>query len=119
MFKKICVLLIILCGLSACHNQEADQRQDIRFAIAQAPINLDPRYATDAASARLNRLLYRSLVGFDTSSKPIPDLASWQVINPKQYRFILGSTGRTFHDGSALSAKDVNCLLYTSPSPRD
>jgi len=119
MFKKICVLLIILCGLSACHNQEADQRQDIRFAIAQAPINLDPRYATDAASARLNRLLYRSLVGFDTSSKPIPDLASWQVINPKQYRFILGSTGRTFHDGSALSAKDVKATYESLMALKD
>ena len=121
MFKKICFLLLLVCGLAACHQQEADQRQDIRFAVAQAPINLDPRYATDAASARVNRLLYRSLVGFDASSKPVADLASWQVISPTQYRFKLGEAGRRFHDGSPLTAKDVQAtyesLLALKDSP--
>lgn len=107
MLKKICVLLLLVCGLAACHKQVADQRQDIRLAVAQAPLNLDPRYATDAASARVNRLIYRSLVRFDASSKVIPDLATWQVISPKQYRFKLGTSGRVFHDGSQLNAEDV------------
>lgn len=39
----------------------------IRFAISQAPLTLDPRYASDAASERVNRLLYRPLVGFDAT----------------------------------------------------
>jgi peptide/nickel transport system substrate-binding protein len=121
MLKKICVLLWVFCGLSACHKQEADQRQDIRFAVAQAPINLDPRYATDAASARVNRLIYRSLVGFDAASKPMADLANWQVMSPIQYRFHLGKAGRTFHDGTSLSAKDVQAtyesLLALKDSP--
>lgn len=121
MLKKICVLLLVFCGLSACHKQEADQRQDIRFAVAQAPINLDPRYATDAASARVNRLIYRSLVGFDAASKPMADLANWQVMSPIQYRFHLGKAGRTFHDGTSLSAKDVQAtyesLLALKDSP--
>jgi peptide/nickel transport system substrate-binding protein len=125
MFKKICFLpvlvLALLCGLSACHQQAAISRQDIRFAVAQAPINLDPRYATDAASARVNRLLYRSLVGFDESSSPIADLATWQVISPTQYRFSLGKTRRAFHDGSRLSSKDVQAtyasLLALKDSP--
>jgi len=107
MLKKTCVLLLLLCGLAGCNKQEADQRQDIRLAVAQAPLNLDPRYATDAASARVNRLIYRSLVSFDARSKVIPDLATWQVISPKQYRFKLGTSGRVFHDGSQLNAEDV------------
>ena len=119
MLKKICVLLFVLWGLSACHKQEADQRQDIRFAVAQAPINLDPRYASDAASARVNRLLYRSLVGFDASSKPIPDLATWQVMSPVQYRFRLGKAGRTFHDGSLLTSKDVQATYESLLALRD
>lgn len=119
MLKKIYVLLFVLFGLSACHKQEADQRQEIRFAIAQAPINLDPRYATDASSARVNRLLYRSLVGFDASSKPVADLATWQVISPTQYRFKLGKTGRTFHDGASLSAKDVQATYASFLSLKD
>jgi peptide/nickel transport system substrate-binding protein len=99
-------ILLMCASLLACQPQQAPH-QDIRLAVAQAPINLDPRYATDAASARVNRLIYRSLVGFDASSKVIPDLATWQVINPKQYRFKLGASGRVFHDGSQLNAEDV------------
>ena len=121
MLKKICVLLFVLCGLCACHKQEAGKRQDVRFAVAQAPINLDPRYATDAASVRVNRLLYRSLVSFDAISKPMADLAAWQTVSPTQYRFNLGKAGRTFHDGSQLTAKDVQVtyesLLALKDSP--
>jgi len=99
-------ILLMCASLLACQPQQAP-RKDIRLAVAQAPINLDPRYATDAASARVNRLIYRSLVGFDASSKAIPDLATWQVLTPKQYRFKLGASGRVFHDGSQLNAEDV------------
>ncbi|MFZ9642694.1 MAG: ABC transporter substrate-binding protein, partial [Candidatus Methylopumilus sp.] len=122
MLKKIAALLCLMAGLAACQQQADYQaRQDIRFAVAQAPITLDPRYATDAASARLNRLLYRALVGFDASSKPVADLATWQVIRPTQYRFVLGQAGRTFHDGSKLNASDVQAtyqsLLALKDSP--
>ena len=81
--------------------------QEIRFAIAQGPITLDPRYATDAASERVNRLLYRSLVDFDAHSRPVPSLAAWQVSDPLHYRFTLGHSGRLFHDGSRLTSRDV------------
>ena len=121
MLKKICLLFFLISCLSACHKQEANQHQEIRFAVAQAPINLDPRYATDAASARVNRLLYRSLVGFDVASKPIADLATWRIVSATQYRFKLGSVGRTFHDGGLLTAKDVQAtyesLLALKDSP--
>lgn len=79
----------------------------ITFAVAQAPINLDPRYATDAASARVNRLLYESLIDFDSTYKPIPKLATWQIISNTHYRFTLIETNHRFHDGSALTAADV------------
>ena len=122
MLKKIAALLCLMAGLAACQQQADYQtRQDIRFAVAQAPITLDPRYATDAASARLNRLLYRALVDFDASSKPVADLATWQVIRPTQYRFVLAQLGRTFHDGSKLKASDVQAtyqsLLALKDSP--
>jgi peptide/nickel transport system substrate-binding protein len=119
MFKFFCFLFCLLISLTACHKQEANQRQDIRFVVAQAPINLDPRYATDAASARVNRLLYRSLVGFDARSKPIADLATWQIISPTHYRFSLGKAGRTFHDGTQLTAKDVQATYETLLALKD
>ena len=121
MLKKYWYLACFL-SILACDQQDANvDREDIRFGVAQAPINLDPRYATDAASSRVNRLLYRALVRFDAHYQVQPDLASWQIINPDQYRFTLGKTGRTFHDGSSLNASDVQAtyqsLLNLKDSP--
>jgi len=101
-FAGFCLLV-----LSACQQPAPQARQNIVFAVAQAPLNLDPRYATDAASARVNRLLYRALIDFDAQSKPVPDLASWQKISASQYRFTLIKAVPKFHDGSLLDAGDI------------
>jgi peptide/nickel transport system substrate-binding protein len=77
------------------------------MALAQAPLNLDPRYATDAASERINRLIYRPLVDFDARSKPRPDLADWRQVSPAQYRFTLIKNRQPFHNGDRLGAADV------------
>jgi len=98
------VFLLILVG--GCGNQRSSNTA-INFAIAQAPLNLDPRYATDAASARVNRLLYQSLVDFDVNAKLISDLASWKQINPTQYQFELKQQRSKFHHQRVLTAHDV------------
>jgi peptide/nickel transport system substrate-binding protein len=105
------LVLLLSVTLVAC----APDRQptDIRMALSQAPINLDPRYATDAASERVNRLVYRALVDFDAQFKPAPSLASWETLTPTHYRFKLGAEGRTFHDGNVLDANDV-AATYSS-----
>lgn len=107
-----------LLGLTACQQSKPDQ--EIRFAIAQAPLNLDPRYATDAASERINWLIYQPLVDFDAQSRPKPALASWQVLTPTRYRFTLLQQ-HTFHDGSQVKATDVvatyQSLLALKDSP--
>ena len=93
------------CLLAACAKHNASN--DIRFAIAQAPLNLDPRYATDAASERVNRLLYQPLVDFDAASQPAPVLASMQVVSDTQYRFTLIKNRAPFHNNSHLTTADV------------
>jgi len=98
------VFLLILVG--ACSDQRSSNTA-INFAIAQAPLNLDPRYATDAASARVNRLIYQSLVDFDVNAKPVPNLATWIQINPTQYRFVLNQKRAIFHHQKMLTAQDV------------
>ncbi len=85
----------------------APAKAPLRFGIAQAPITLDPRYATDAASERICHLLYRSLVGFNERYEPVPQLARWERLSPTHYRFTLGRDGRVFHDGARLTAADV------------
>ncbi|HEC16069.1 MAG TPA: ABC transporter substrate-binding protein [Sedimenticola sp.] len=77
------------------------------MGLANAPANLDPRYATDATSSRINRLLYRRLVDFDAASRPVPALADWERLTPTHYRFTLGEDGREFHGGGRLTAGDV------------
>lgn len=104
--KKIAVFFVTgwVLLLLAC-SQPHDEA--IRMGIANAPVNLDPRFATDATSSRINRLIYERLVDFDDASRPIPALAQWQQLSPVHYRFILKNAGRTFHNGGHLTARDV------------
>ena len=98
----ICVacLLLVCCG-------SPSSSSTIRFGLASAPITLDPRYATDAISSRLNRLLYQQLVDFNEASRPVSSLATWRKLTPTHFRFQLKAGSHTFHDGSRLTATDV------------
>ena len=113
--KWLTLLLLSLC-LLACKPNET--RTDIRFAIAQAPLNLDPRYATDAASERVNRLIYQPLVDFDTASRPAWILARGDAINALEYKFSLQKNA-TFHNGSALTVHDVKATYDSFKSLKD
>ena len=96
---------MLLCSLllTAC---EPPASSDIRFGLAAGPTNLDPRFATDATSERINRLLYGRLVDFDKHARPIPALAEWEQLTPQHYRFRLSETP-LFHNGQPLGAADV------------
>lgn len=76
------------------------------MGIAQEVLSLDPRRASDAASARVARLVYQRLVEIGPDFRPRPGLADWQVISPTHYRFTLRGAPR-FHNGTALTAHDV------------
>jgi len=95
----------LLLLLAAC--SQPGNPNNIRFALAQAPLNLDPRFASDAASERVNRLIYQPLMDFDERSVPVGKMADWQEINPTQYRFTLKPGRKPFHDGSPVTAKDI------------
>lgn len=114
-----CGLLGFALLLSGCQ-PDTDPRALV-FAVAQAPVNLDPRYATDAASERINHLIYQRLVEFDAASREIPGLASWQMQDPLHYRFHLQQPAASFHDGKPLTSADVKAtyesLLQLKNSP--
>lgn len=119
LFILLSTLTLSALTLFAC--KPTEQHKEINFAIAQAPLNLDPRYATDAASERVNRLIYQSLVDFDAASKPSPALASWQVLNETAYQFTLHKNRLSFHNQLPLTAADVKAtydsLLGLKDSP--
>lgn len=97
-------LLCLLALLAGCAPSE---HEALRLALAGEAINLDPRFTTDATSARINRLIYARLVDFDASAQPQPALASWERLAPTYYRFHLGKQNRVFHDGGRLTSGDV------------
>jgi len=97
--------LILLPLLIAC--TDAPSEDIIRFGLANAPTNLDPRFATDATSDRVNRLLYERLVDFNDAFEPIPALANWEQVSPTHFRFYLNPTRASFHDNTPLTAQDV------------
>jgi peptide/nickel transport system substrate-binding protein len=100
-----CLLVATMAlSLSACTEPQDDV---IRFGLASNPANLDPRFATDATSARINRLLYQRLVDFDENSRPVPALATWETLTPRHYRVTLKAGRSPFHDGRPLTATDV------------
>ena len=97
-------LLVLNTLLSGCAQPE---HESIRLALAGEAANLDPRYTTDATSARINRLIYARLVDFDERAQPQPALARWEQLAPTYYRFHLGTEQRAFHDGGRLTSRDV------------
>ena len=113
MNRLLACFLLLLC-ITAC-TQPPDGI--IRFGLASTPANLDPRYATDATSARVNRLLYQRLVDFDEQIRPVPSLATWQQLAPLHYRFHLQPDRPAFHDGTVLEAADVAATYRSILAP--
>lgn len=114
-------LVILFLSLNSCmqQNPPAASEHEIIFAIGQMPLNLDPRYATDAASVRVNRLLYQSLVDFDAQSKPVANLASWMQVSPMLFRFSLNKNRAPFHNQTLLTANDVKATYDSVATLKD
>ncbi|MGD9851572.1 MAG: ABC transporter substrate-binding protein [Nitrospirales bacterium] len=89
----------------------------IRMGVAQAPTNLDPRYATDATSARINRLLYSRLVDFEADATPVPSLATWVQRSPTHYVFTLRDHVPEFHNGQGVTSQDIKATYESILSP--
>ena len=103
-FIALILLLPLSLLLASC---AAPDNGALRFGLSKMPVTLDPRFATDAASSRINRLLYQRLVDFDAASMPAPSLATWQKMTPLHYRFTLNPARAAFSNGELLTSADV------------
>ena len=102
---RAAALAAALAALAAC---QAPPREAIRLAVAGGVATLDPRFATDAVSSRVCRLLYARLAETGEDGRPRPALAEWERLDPLTWRFRLREgPGRRFHDGTPLTARDV------------
>jgi len=110
------LILTLAVSLTACSN--SDQRLDeLRVGLAQPPMSLDPRFATDAASHRVQEFIHRGLVHLDARFLPRPDLArTWEHPDPLSWKFVLRE-GIRFHDGTPVTAPDVVATLKSVLDP--
>ena len=87
------------------------------IALPGAPVNVDPRVATDAYGEQILQMTHASLVRRDAAGELVPDLAErWETPDPLTYIFHLRATsidglvprpGLRFHDGRTLTSADV------------
>jgi peptide/nickel transport system substrate-binding protein len=116
-----------MCALGAtlafagCGKAAARPRGTLDFLLEFAPVNLDPRFATDAQAQDIDGLLFSALVAHDAQMNIVPDVAqSWDMPNPLTFIFHL-HPGVKFHDGRPLTSADVkftfDSILNGIPSP--
>jgi len=112
-FLKLILCMLLLAG---CQQAEVD-RDLLRVGLAQMPITVDPRFATDAASVRVQDFLHRGLLKLDGSFNVEADLADrWSHPEPLLWHFRIRQ-GVTFSDGSKLTAHDVAATLQAIINP--
>lgn len=113
MKRSFSILLALLFATSvSCKDEPNLAEGSFVVLLDSAPKGLDPRFATSDASAKIVGLLHAGLVGTDTrTGEPELELAeSIEQPSPTTYEIRL-KRGVTFHDGSPLSAKDVEFTL--------
>jgi len=109
--RRFSILLLCSLLLLAGCSEPAHENGAIRVGLSQLPMSLDSRYATDAASHRIQEFLHRGLIQLDESFQPQPDLAeSWQHPDPLIWKFRLRADV-LFHDGSPVRAVDAAATL--------
>ncbi|HLW84173.1 MAG TPA: ABC transporter substrate-binding protein [Candidatus Sulfotelmatobacter sp.] len=81
--------------------------QTLVVLIESSPTNLDPRVGLDAQSERIDNLIFDDLLSRGDNLNVAPGLAErWEIPDPLTYIFHL-HPGVKFHDGRALTARDV------------
>jgi len=114
----MCRVLALACllALAGCHPAQRDAGTVV-FLIESSPANLDPRIGADAQSQRIDALLFDGLVARNASFQFTPALAeSWEQPNPLTLVFHLRG-GVRFHDGRALTARDVAWTIESMIDP--
>jgi peptide/nickel transport system substrate-binding protein len=100
------LLAAALFSLGACSRQGPSDGS-LTFLIESNPTNLDPRYATDSYSQRIDGLLFSGLLQRDAQMNLRGDLAdSWDTPDLRTYVFHL-HPGVHFHDARPLTSADV------------
>jgi peptide/nickel transport system substrate-binding protein len=100
---------LVAIASAGCANRRPEG-DAIVVALANSPVNLDPRVGADEASQKAHQLLYNTLVKLDSDLTLVPELAeTLEQPDPLTYVATLRK-GVLFHNGRELSSEDV---VYT------
>jgi len=113
-------LFLLLCSvlLSSCGSGDTTQGAALRVGLQQLPVSMDPRFATDAASERVQQFVHRGLLRLNERFYVEGDLAiSWQHPSTLIWRFELDHEAR-FSDGMPVSAADVVATYRSVINPK-
>lgn len=104
-------MLPLLLLPAACSRSAPADPAALTLLIEAGPLNLDPRYAIDTQSQRIDGLLFSSLLERDEQMNLRGDLAErWEIRDPLTYVFHL-RRDVFFHDGKRLTAADVKATF--------
>jgi peptide/nickel transport system substrate-binding protein len=108
------IILSVCCG---CQKEDLLSEGILVVGLEANPTNLDPRLSTDAASSRINELLFSRLFRKNEAGEPVKDIVKeWKQPDPTTYRFRIRE-GIRFHDGSPLDAHDVRHTFTSLMDP--
>lgn len=101
----LCVVLAL--GAPACLRRPAADPNVIVVSMTTGPNNLDPRFGTDDASAKVHQLIFDNFVELDEHLQVVPKLAA-SLEHPDPLTWVATvRPGVRFHDGRPLTAADV------------
>ena len=102
---SLCFSLIFIFCLLGCTQDNDDNV--IYFGLAQSPQNLDPHFANDAASEKINNLIYSPLFFYDERFNMQSEIVSYKMLSPKEYVFTLKENLPYFHHGKKMDLDDI------------
>lgn len=104
---------LVALGAGCSRYEPVDDIATIRMGVPDVTARLDPRYATDAFSTRIGRLIYPALIDFDKSSIPSPWIAKyWEWLDEVTLSVEINNT-LVFHHGKPLTIQDVVATYHS------
>lgn len=104
---------LIALGTGCSRYEPVDDVTMIRMGVPDVTARLDPRYATDAFSTRIGRLIYPALIDFDKSSIPSPWIAKyWEWLDEVTLSVEINNN-LVFHHGKPLTIDDVVATYHS------
>ncbi|MEE2829553.1 MAG: ABC transporter substrate-binding protein, partial [Myxococcota bacterium] len=104
---RILAVAVALIGLSGCMGRSFPPQDELVFALDSHPQNLDPRFAQDAFSDKIARLIFSPLLQRRSDGSVQEHLAErFEQVDEFTYSVSLRRDAR-FHDGAPVRAEDV------------